>query len=440
MKSYREHVLEIIDRFYTTSQNLKSLQNYQFNEYNLISSDINRIIVETREILRWKGRIDWYIKKHLKFPFNKLHLKLLEILELGTYEILFDNKVPNYAAINSSVEIAKAILNRKASSLVNAVLRKISTENFNEKANDIEEFNWYSYPKWLFEKWTIQFGIAESTQLYNYFNDSPPLIIRRNSNKIDHGEFLNVIPQESSIKLLESSNIFYEVVTGGSELKKSNSFKNGYFSFQDRAAGMIAEVLDPHPNEIILDVCCAPGTKTNYISELMGNKGKIIASDVDEQRVDLAKNDSVRLDAVNIDYQIRDAVKDEFPMADKVLIDAPCTGTGTIGRRPDIKWRRKPTHLEKIVKLQRSILNNVSQFVKPGGVLVYATCTMEDEENWQVVEAFLKLNGDFKVVSIQDPRLSDFIDEKGCLKTFPPIHKMDGMFAVKMLKNERKNY
>jgi len=133
----------------------------------------------------------------------------------------------------------------------------------------------------------------------------------------------------------------------------------------------------------------------------------------------------------------KDAKKDEFPMVDKILIDAPCTGTGTIGRRPDIKWRRKPAHLNKIVSLQSSILDNISKYLKPSGTLIYATCSMEDEENWQVVEAFLKLHSEFKVVSIRNSQLLDYIDEKGALNTFPPINKMDGMFAVKMVKNER---
>ncbi len=129
-------------------------------------------------------------------------------------------------------------------------------------------------------------------------------------------------------------------------------------------------------------------------------------------------------------------MKDTFPMADKVLVDVPCTGTGVIGRRPDIKWRRKPKHLKRVVVLQKSILNHVYKFVKPGGILVYATCSLEEEENWQVVEAFLKLHDDFKVVSIENPQLANLIDDKGALKTFPPENKMDGMFAVKMVREK----
>ena len=150
-----------------------------------------------------------------------------------------------------------------------------------------------------------------------------------------------------------------------------------------------------------------------------------------------SKNDSQRLKNTCTEYNIKDATNEEYAIADKILIDAPCTGTGTIGRRPDIKWRRKPKHLENIVKIQRSILENVSKYLKAGGELVYATCSLEDEENWQVVQAFLKFHVDFSVVPIQNPNLVKYTDGKGALSTFPPVHKMDGMFAVKLKKDEK---
>ncbi len=157
-------------------------------------------------------------------------------------------------------------------------------------------------------------------------------------------------------------------------------------------------------------------------------------SDIDKERIDIAKKDGTRLKNKNIIWEQKDAMKNTFSIADRVLIDTSCTGTGVIGRRPDIKWRRKPKHLKRVVELQISILNNVHKFVKQGGVVVYATCSLEEEENWQVVEAFLKLHDDFKVASIEKSQLVNLIDEKGALNTFPPENKMDGMFAVKMIR------
>lgn len=437
MKSAREHAIEIIDRFYRSSDNLKTLQNIQFKKYNLSTLERKRVHVQTREILRWKGRIDWYIKKNVTADFNKMQTMLIAILELGTYEIIFDEKIPNYATIDSIVEITKIKYNKKTSGLVNAVLRKISKEEIDHKPTNMSDSDWYSFPNWLYSKWIKQFGERKTIELTEYFNDNQSLTIRRNDRQISSEEFHNKIPQDVKIEKCKTSDRFYTIQKGGRLLKHSDSLKNGEFSFQDRASGMVVEVLDPQPNETILDVCAAPGTKSNYIAELMENSGQIYASDVNKEHIGLAELDSKRLSNSNIIFAQKDATSSDFIMADRVLIDAPCTGTGTIGRRPDIKWRRTPGQLKNIINLQKAILNNVYRFVKPGGVLVYATCSLENEENWDVVGAFLKLHNDFEVISIKNPILKKYIDKKGALNIFPPRHKMDGMFAVKMSKNDK---
>ena len=436
MKSAREHVVDIIDIFYTTTLDLKTIQNNYFKQNNINILERNRIVVLSKEILRWKGRIDFFIKNYLNHPIDKLQSQLLVILELAAYELIFDDKVPEYAAINSAVDLAKKKFSKKAGGLVNVVLRKINSDDTNTKPEEAKDFEWYSFPIWLYKKWIKQFGKTRTHQLCDYFNSPVPLTIRRNIFKIDPSSFIKKI-EESGIKLSQtkSSDCFYNVESGGTKLLNNPLFKEGCFSFQDRGAGAIVEVLDPKPNEIILDVCCAPGTKTNYIAELMQNTGKIFASDIDKRRIGIARKDETRLKNKNIIWEQKDATKDTFPMADRILFDAPCTGTGVIGRRPDIRWRRKPKHLKRIVDLQKAILNHVHKFVKQGGVLVYATCSLEEEENWQVVEAFLKLHNDFKVASINNLQLTHLIDEKNALKIFPPENKTDGMFAIKMIRD-----
>jgi len=435
MKSVRKQVVEIIDRFYNTTLDLKTIQNNYFKQNVTESSEQKRIVILSKDILRWKGRIDYFINIALSSPFNNLQSRLLAILELATFELIFDKKVPNYAAINSAVDLSKIIFNKKTSGLVNAVLRKISRSNVIAKPDQIKDFEWYSFPEWLYNKWLKQFGESRTQQLCEYHNSPVALTIRRNIINIDHKIFIEKIEDEDiEILQVENSTKFYNVKSGGMQLLKHQLFVDGNISFQDRGAGAIVEVLDPQPNEIILDVCCAPGTKTNYISELMRNTGVVYASDFDRDRLEIAKNEDIRLKNTNIFWEQKDAKNDMFPMADRILVDAPCTGTGVIGRRPDIKWRRKPRHLSKIVELQKSILVHICKFVKDGGILVYATCSLEDEENWKVVEAFLKLHNDFKVTSIRNTELENLIDEKGALKTFPSTHKIDGMFAVKMIR------
>ncbi|MCK4903463.1 MAG: 16S rRNA (cytosine(967)-C(5))-methyltransferase RsmB [Candidatus Marinimicrobia bacterium] len=437
MKSAREQVVEIIDRFYNTTLDLKTIQNSYFKQYSTNTLERNRIVVLSKEVLRWKGRIDLFLKCYLDHSINRLQSKLLAILELATYELIFDDKVPEYAVINSAVDLAKRKLNKKTSGLVNAVLRKIGSVDTNTQLKHIKDFEWYSFPNWLFEKWIKQFGKTRTHQLCDYFNAPVPLTIRRNHTKIDHKNFVEKIESdEIQLSRIDNSDYFYNIKSGGTRLLNNPLFQDGYFSFQDRGAGAIVEVLDPQPNDVILDVCCAPGTKTNYIAELIQNTGKIYASDINKERIGIAQKDEVRLKNTNIIWEQKDAIKDTFPMADRILIDIPCTGTGVIGRRPDIKWRRKPIHLKRIVDLQKAILNHVYKFVKQGGALVYATCSLEEEENWQVVEAFLNLHNDFQVASIENHELANLIDEKGALKTFPPENKMDGMFAVKMIREK----
>lgn len=431
MKSAREQVVDIIGRFYTSTSDLKTIQNQYFTQN---SNERNRVIVLSRDILRWKGKLDWFIQSNLNSRLDKLQPQLLAILELAAYELLLDDRVPNYAAINSAVDLTKLKFNRKTSGLVNAVLRKISISK-NIKPNKIKDFAWYSFPEWLFNRWEKQFGKSMTRQLCDYYNSVIPLTIRRNTSKTDDATFIKMIESEN-IKLIgiDDSNHFYKVKSGGAQLRSSKQFKDGLFSFQDRAAGAIVEVLDPQPNEVILDVCCAPGTKTNYIAERMKNTGKLFASDSNKERINISKSDDSRLNNKNIIWKQKDATAANFPIADRVLVDVPCTGTGVIGRRPDIKWRRKPKHLQNVIELQTNILNNVSKYVKKGGILVYATCSLEDDENWKIVEAFLKLHDKFKAVPIENPLLKQYVDAKGALKTFPPKDKMDGMFAVKMVR------
>ena len=171
------------------------------------------------------------------------------------------------------------------------------------------------------------------------------------------------------------------------------------------------------------------------ISERVGEKGRVLASDLDQLRANRGKNDLDRHRRKNIEWSVKDATQDNFPMADKILIDAPCTGTGVMGRKPDIRWRRKPEDISDMATLQMKLLKHMSQFLNDGGTLVYGTCSMEPEENWNVVEQFLKLNADFKLMTGPSQVMPDWINEMGCLSTFPHIHDVDGLFAARITRS-----
>jgi 16S rRNA (cytosine967-C5)-methyltransferase len=170
------------------------------------------------------------------------------------------------------------------------------------------------------------------------------------------------------------------------------------------------------------------------LAEILGDGGKIFASDISLVRVERAQSDQQRHGMNNIFWDVRDAATDEFPVADAILIDAPCSGTGVIGRRPDIKWRRKAEDIKQAAVLQLAILNNMQKYLKDSGTLLYSTCSLEEEENWKVVESFLKLNSHYKIVNESTTSIQKWMNTSGYLRTFPPEDKLDGMFAIKMVK------
>ena len=210
-------------------------------------------------------------------------------------------------------------------------------------------------------------------------------------------------------------------------------FSKGNFFVQDRAAGAVIELLDPRPGDVVLDVCAAPGTKSIYIHEKLNGIGKLFSYDINQSKIDVAKRYSKALE-LDINWGVKNAVFDVYPEADKILIDAPCSGTGVIARKPDIKWERSFDEIDTLSALQFKILKNVSRFLKKNGVIVYSTCSLESQENWNVVKSFLKLNTNFKIESAERFIPKQWLNKNNCLETFPPRDKVDGMFAAKIIK------
>ena len=246
-----------------------------------------------------------------------------------------------------------------------------------------------------------------------------------------------------NIRLLEKSGIkselyiknFLTVKSSNSKILDSELFKEGNISIQSPSAAAIVDCLDANVGDVILDVCAAPGTKTLQLANLVGHEGYVYASDISPNRVKAGKKDTKRHRKKNIEWSLKDASKDSYNIADKILIDAPCTGTGVIGRKPDIRWRRKENDIKKFSDIQLSIINNCSKYLKKGGVLVYATCSMEPEENLKVIEQFLNLNSDFVIDKIPNSIPEHWIKDQVSLNILPHLHGIDGVFAMRMKKN-----
>jgi len=435
MKDERFYVYKILENFQESGKDLKSIRNKYLSKQAGAQLNHSRILVLTNEIIRWESRLDLWLESALVKPLKNLSPKVKIILRIGVYELLLDEAVPDYAAIASSVNLTRQIMGNRLTGLVNAILRKLSKIdplNFPGKRGDAHaETKWLSFPHWIIEKWTKQFGKARAVELCNYFNNPASQDIRLNLNKMSTQEFISLMDSaEIKIDPWKNSARFFRLKKGSSKVLALDIFKNGTISLQDRGTGAMVELLDPQPGDTVLDICAAPGTKTAYIAERMEGRGQIYASDINRMRLELGKLDAVRHASI-IKWSLMDGSKDEFPPAQRILVDAPCTGTGVLGRRPDLRWRRKPNDVREMAIIQTAILNNISRFLKPDGILVYGTCSLENEENWDVVKAFLKLNPQFKVESGQNyiPKL--WLGNKGQMITNPVKHNVDGMFAVR---------
>ena len=429
--------VKILNRFEKKNEQLVMSRNQVFSSFKPESIDKSRAMVLTNEIIRLRDRLDLMIEDVSGRKINRLDPSLLSILRVGFYEIIYDESIPDYAAVDSLVNLTKAVLSRKASKLTNAVLRNLI--RYRDKDSNWDESlkkkpKWVSLPIWLQKRWKYQFGESGFFALVNCINQNPKIFVRIDltKNTVDDAKESLL---ESGIEVENYSDSFLKILTGSGKIFSTDLFQSGQVSIQNPVAGAIVELLDPLKGEIVLDVCAAPGTKSLFIAERVGEKGRVLASDLDQLRVNRGKNDLDRHRRKNIEWSVKDATQDNFPMADKILIDAPCTGTGVIGRKPDIRWRRKPKDISDMATLQMKLLKHMSQFLNDGGTLVYGTCSMEPEENWNVVEQFLKLNADFKLMTGPSQVMPDWINEMGCLSTFPHIHGIDGLFAARITRS-----
>ena len=219
------------------------------------------------------------------------------------------------------------------------------------------------------------------------------------------------------------------------ELIKSDIFKEGKISIQDPAAGLVVKLVDPQKKETIIDVCAAPGGKSSYAAELLKNTGSILSLDSNEKRLDRLDSTISRLHITNTETDLVDITEDEVPMTDKMLLDVPCSGTGVMSKRADIRWRRSIDDILEMHLLQRNILWVAARYIKSGGAIIYSTCSIEPEENWMVVDAFLKSHRTFNVQNANQYIPQEYVDDRGALLTMPTEHQIDGCFGVRLEKN-----
>ena len=427
---------EILNQF-NNKIKLDKLFEKTFIKYDPDSRARARTVAIINDIIRLIGRIDFMIKKVSGKGNHQITRSILSILRIGFYEIYLDGLVPDYAAVDSAVELAKKKSNRRSAGFVNAVLRKFIRKKNNDKnwfnslSNDPE---WNSMPMWIQDRWKKNLGSKGLIEMLESVNKSPPNFVRIQDQEDSLEEVIEYLLDEG-IEAEIFSKSFLKIKGGTAKVLQTKMFKNGGISIQNPASAGVVNCLDVRPGDIVVDVCAAPGTKSLYLSSLVGDSGRVFASDIIKERVEMGMADLERHGKTNIQWEVKNATKDDFTMTDRMLIDAPCTGTGVLGRKPDIRWRRKKSDIQEMSNKQYEILNHCSKFINPNGIIVYATCSIEPEENWDVVDRFLNFNTSFCLDDIHSMVPKSWIDKKGALRTLPYMHGVDGMFAVRLKRS-----
>lgn len=437
--SHRKIIFLILNDFDFYNEKIPVTFTKVFKKHpNISKKDKKRIRACVNEIIRLRGILDYLIEKGSKKRINYIDPKIKNILRLGLYEFVFDEIVPEFAAIHSSVQLAKKNINKKSSTMVNAVLRNIqrlSTKNEKFNISIIENKIELAYPKWLLERWKKKYGKEGARELCVALFTKKNMYIRLNVSRLSTDQMISNL-RADNIKVIQHNefNLFFRVIYGQQNILDNDLFKKGIISIQDPASGAIVELVNPQENDFILDVCAAPGTKSLFMAQRVGSYGRITACDNSQNRINKALNDKSRHNQDNIHWHLLDASKDKYPLHEKILIDVPCSGTGVIGRRPDIKWRLRENDIKRMAKVQLSILENISQYLKPGGKIIYSTCSLESEENEDVIKNFLKNRVDFKLIVTNSLLPDRWVDSKGYMFSFPTITNSDGLFAAVLQK------
>ena len=448
-KSPRAICLDILNRVDKTALHPDHLLTDSFKRYRHLTSIDRAFLTElTYGVIRWKGKLDWVIRHFSKIPIDKIELEALNILRLGLYQLFFLSRTPASAAVNESVELAKGIRGKKGAGFVNAVLRSTLRQKDEIRYPDIKEDPALhisvvqSHPLWLVQRWVREMGVEETLKICTFNNQISSLTLRTNTLKIIREDLIKKL-KEKELKPFPTN--FSEEGIGLQDPPPTSELpfiKEGLYIIQDEASQLITTILDPKPGERILDACAAPGGKTTHIAQRMGNQGEIFALDLNQEKLALIEGISQRL-GIKIIKTIKGDAAQSLPISqelrfDRILVDVPCSGFGTLRKNPDLKWRRGEEDIKRLSKLQLSILRNLSGYLKGKGVLVYSTCTIFHEENEDVVEKFLKVHPEFqldRMDKILSPQYYSFT-QNGYFKTFPLKDKMDGFFVARMIKSK----
>lgn len=416
--------------------------NNSIKENKLNKTDSSFLSALVYGVLERQITLDYIIKQYSKIPLRKIELKTKVILRLGILQLVFMDKVPDSAAVNESVILAKKHKLMKSAGFINGVLRSVTRAETKytlpDKSKDTEYYYSvkYSCPRDLVSLWLKAYGEDVTVGILENLSGRPQLTARVNTLKTTCEKLIAELESEGvkaeKSELCENALVLKN--TGSIEGLKA--YKNGEFYIQDIASQLCVKALNPQPNDVLIDVCAAPGGKSFTAAQYMKNRGKIFSFDIYEHKLKLISSTAKRLGIDIIRTDIRNAEKDtrELPLADKVLCDVPCSGLGVLSRKPEIRYK-KDLLSDELCELQYRILLNSAENTAYGGTLIYSTCTLNPAENIENVNRFLNENPDFKPEKL-NLNIKSVIDEPDNVLTLFPNGKNDGFFIAKFKREK----
>jgi 16S rRNA (cytosine967-C5)-methyltransferase len=396
--------------------------------------------------LRWRGNIDAQLSRLLRQPLAKTDPLIRNLLRVSVYQLRFLDKIPDYAAVNEAVELVRNHSGGKSAGFVNAVLRNFLRDKdrvIGLASNDESVAGLavtYSHPEWLVKRWIDEFGVEAAKTLMRANNQRATLVLRVNYLKCTREKLLDRF-LEAGIKA-EATQWSPQGISilSGPIVDKLPGFAEGYFQVQGEASQLVAYLLSPLPGERILDACAAPGGKSTHVIEFMKDEGELVAIDISARGITKIRENAARLGlkslrVLSADASAELAAKLREPY-DRVLVDAPCSGLGTLRGHPEIKWHRDENDIRRLSRLQSKILSRVAGYLKPGGVLVYATCTLSRAENEEIVESFLAHHKEFELEDAARylPGQATHMVWEKYFVALPHRDNTDGFFAARMRK------
>jgi len=441
----RKTALIILNSLDKGNKTLDSILEYFSAKTDLLSKrDRSLLNALVFGVTRWRSRLDYIIGHLSNTPLTRINPKVLNIIRIGLFQIIYLSRIPVSAAVNTSVELAKSFAPPWAIGFVNAILRN-GAKKFEEvpfpdlKKDPVSAIAAQSsFPKWLVERWLHRYGPKETSQLCDAVNTVPPITIRTNTLKTTRDILLDSLKKKvEKIECTAYSPDGISFFKPNSSIPEMKGFKDGWFVVQDEAAQLVSLLLDARPGDTVLDACAGLGGKTGHIAQIMKNQGTIFAVDKDKNKLSRLVSVTKRLGISIITPLTCDLEKPlnikRVKLFDRILLDAPCSGIGVIRRNPDIKWATSKKNLNHYKNKQLLFLKNIARLVKPSGILVYTVCSLEPEENEEVVKEFLNSHSEFDIKNLSgwlSYNHTPVVSKGRYLKTLPHKNNMDGFFSV----------